>query len=409
MGQNGLRVQGGLGAKAPLLTSAPMAVEPGKTYRVSFWGKKLDNERAAANVSVVFLDATGQPIEGLKAIRLIPTSGISFAGGFEKQFVGAIAPPGSEKMLVTIQPQGKGAGYLDDFQVETVDEQTKPAIDSEALAREVEADPHRGKPAPKIVIKVDDLATVREDDVIHANWTKFVDYIKEKKIKVGIGLLANSLEADKPKYLAWLKGLLATGQIEIWLHAYDHQSHLVDGKLFPEFSGLSPDEQKARLAKCQQLGKDKLGLAFQTFGPPGQGGIPAGLPPTTPLGVGKTAMDENTLKAIAGDPDFKVVMYPAPVDDLGARLEAGGKVTVLRRVFCVNLENPVFSPNFDIFLEGYAHNRGQDYFVLQGHPKQWDEARFQQFVKIVDFLTDQGAVFVTPSELAASLKPGKTK
>jgi peptidoglycan/xylan/chitin deacetylase (PgdA/CDA1 family) len=243
--------------------------------------------------------------------------------------------------------------------------------------------------------------------VIHANWTKFTDYVKEKKLRLGIGMLANSLEGDKPKYVAWLRELLATGQIELWLHAYDHQSHLIDGKLFPEFNGLALEEQKARLAKCQQLAREKLGQPFQTFGPPGQGGIPAGLPPTTPLGVGKTAMDENTLKAIADDPDLKAIMYPAPLDDLGARLDAAGKVTVLRRVFSVNLENPVFSPNFDIFLEGYAHNRGQDYFILQGHPKQWDEARFQQFVKIVDFLTAQGAVFVTPSELSASLKQGK--
>jgi peptidoglycan/xylan/chitin deacetylase (PgdA/CDA1 family) len=66
----------------------------------------------------------------------------------------------------------------------------------------------------------------------------------------------------------------------------------------------------------------------------------------------------------------------------------------------VNIENPIFTPSLAKFVEGYSRNSNRPYFVIQGHPQQWDEAKFDQFVKIVDFLTKEKAIFLTASEYA---------
>jgi len=104
-----------------------------------------------------------------------------------------------------------------------------------------------------------------------------------------------------------------------------------------------------------------------------------------------------------------VWLYNKPMDQAGLDLQAKGKVTVLERVWPVNLESVVGRANFASFLNGYAHNRGKAYFVLQGHPPLWGwgNDRFDEFFKIVDFLESQGAVFTTPAECAAAVAAAK--
>lgn len=47
-------------------------------------------------------------------------------------------------------------------------------------------------------------------------------------------------------------------------------------------------------------------------------------------------------------------------------------------------------------------NPDRKYFVLQGHPAAWGGPRFDEFVKIIDFLTKQKCVFMTPVEYVKS-------
>jgi peptidoglycan/xylan/chitin deacetylase (PgdA/CDA1 family) len=70
----------------------------------------------------------------------------------------------------------------------------------------------------------------------------------------------------------------------------------------------------------------------------------------------------------------------------------------------VNLEGGVGAPDFERFVRGYIKNLDRPYFVLQGHPVMWDDHRFEQFTKIIDFLVEQKARFVLPSEYVAELR-----
>jgi hypothetical protein len=147
-------------------------------------------------------------------------------------------------------------------------------------------------------------------------------------------------------------------------------------------------EQQERFSRAQKLGLDRLGFPFRTFGPGGVGGSK------------HPSFDAATLAATHSDPYMRVWLYPKPIDEAGKALEAGGKVVILDRVMDVNLERTVGNPDFNWFLEGYLKHPDREYFVLQGHPNTWDEAKFGEVLKIIDFLIQQKAVFMTPSEFA---------
>ncbi len=83
-------------------------------------------------------------------------------------------------------------------------------------------------PEPRIpvVLKVDDISS-KPDGSVSARWKRIIDFALERKIKVSIGVIANSLEGDKPAYLAYLKQVQESGLIELWFHGYD-QAALLD-------------------------------------------------------------------------------------------------------------------------------------------------------------------------------------
>jgi peptidoglycan/xylan/chitin deacetylase (PgdA/CDA1 family) len=66
----------------------------------------------------------------------------------------------------------------------------------------------------------------------------------------------------------------------------------------------------------------------------------------------------------------------------------------------MELEKPLFVPNPENVQNTYELKKDTvPYFVIQGHPNQWDDARFENFKKAVLYLRDQGVRFLTPSEL----------
>ena len=84
------------------------------------------------------------------------------------------------------------------------------------------ADAPSAKTPPRIIIKVDDFG-VGKSKTVTAQWQRFADFIKERKIKANIGFICNSLEPDRPEFFRWVKDLQGTGLVEFWLHAYEHK------------------------------------------------------------------------------------------------------------------------------------------------------------------------------------------
>ncbi len=228
-----------------------------------------------------------------------------------------------------------------------------------------------------IVIKADDL--VVQNGTVPALWEKFAGYLRERTIKSSVGIITHSLAGDTPDYFDWIKEQHASGLIEFWFHGHTHRHWKDNGADMYEFKGPSFEEQREHFTLGQRLAREKLGFAFKSFAAP------------------YNAIDANTTRALAEDPDISIWMY-------GDVKNPAGK-TVLDRDWGVNIENPVMVPNLAKFTKGYAATSAKRrYYVIQAHPQQWDDERFAEFTRIIDFLVEKEARFVTPTELVRALK-----
>jgi peptidoglycan/xylan/chitin deacetylase (PgdA/CDA1 family) len=157
--------------------------------------------------------------------------------------------------------------------------------------------PPARKAPPVIIIKVDDLR--QQNDKVHERWQRLVDFAKERKLKINIGIITDSLEGDHPNYVKWIKEQRATGLIEFWDHGFDHREWTENGVKLQEFKGPSYEQQREHLTRSATLAREKLGFSFQTFGAP------------------FNATDANTARALKEIPDYKVWLYGDKNDPAG--------------------------------------------------------------------------------------------
>lgn len=389
LGAKGLRVHAAEPTRFALV-SEPIPVTPGRTYTVSFWaGGNADATAGGLDVKMVFKDPAGNELApDMARIRKWPGVIVKSSRFPHNPLLAAAAPEGAETLSIRIASAGReavGPLHVDDFQIRELSleaptpvpaGQANPIPPSDParlkeLEAEVQANPNRGKSPPKIVIKLDDFGSHRGR--VHPRWQQVADFARAKNIKVTFGIIGKKMDEENPEFVQWVKDQHAAGRIEFWHHGWDHAERTENGKRIMEFAGEPLEHQRDHLAKTQKLAREKFGFAFTTFGAP------------------FNATDENTVQALADDPDLKVWLYGDPA-------RPAGKVVLERSA--VTIETPTMIPNYGAFLEAYAHSRGAEYFVLQGHPAGWNDERWEQFGKIVDFLIAQKAEFVLASDFA---------
>lgn len=224
---------------------------------------------------------------------------------------------------------------------------------------------------PLIVIKADDLVYRKDGTVFGAGWNRFIEIAQEQGIKTSIGIITNSLDYGTNEYFEAIRSLHDSGQVEFWNHGFTHQRDQETGH--SEFKGASYESQLETLTRGQALAQEKLGFPFTSFGSP------------------YNHKDSNTTKALREVPGLTSWMY----GDAQAEL-LPGQVVLTR---WVDLEQPVHYPEFEGFKRDFEKAPDRPYYLLQGHPGGWDEARFEQFIRIVDFLQERNVVFLTPTEL----------
>jgi peptidoglycan/xylan/chitin deacetylase (PgdA/CDA1 family) len=144
-----------------------------------------------------------------------------------------------------------------------------------------------------------------------------------------------------------------------------------------EFEHGTAAEQKAIFEKGERLAKEKLGFSLPAFGPHWSG--------TT----------DATDEALESVPDVKIWLYGPAKPKFFTRLS-------IERVMA--LENPTFVPDAEKFKALYEKNGAKrEVLVLQGHPDQWTDERWNGFVAIIEFLKSKNVVFMTPSEYMHTL------
>lgn len=389
LGAKGLRVQ----ATEPVrfnLVSEPIPVTPGRTYTVSFWaGGGETVTPGGLEVRMVFNGPAGNELAPAMArIRKWPGVIVKSSRYPANPLLAAAAPEDAATLSIRISSAGRepvGPLNLDDFQVRELSGEAPTPVPAgqanpippsdparlQELEAEIQANPYRGKSPPKIVIKLDDFGSHRGR--VHPRWQQVADFARDKNIKVTFGIIGKKMDEENPEFVRWVKDQHAAGRIEFWHHGWDHAERTDNGKRIMEFGGEPLEHQRDHLAKTQNLAREKFGFAFITFGAP------------------FNATDDNTVQVLAEDPDLKVWLYGDPA-------RPAGKVVLERSA--VTIETPTMIPNYGAFLEAYAHSRGAEYFVLQGHPAGWNDERWEQFARIVDFLIGQKAQFVLASDFA---------
>jgi peptidoglycan/xylan/chitin deacetylase (PgdA/CDA1 family) len=227
-----------------------------------------------------------------------------------------------------------------------------------------------GPAKPQIILlKLDDVVARRvSSSPVSPRWQKVADYLKANNIKGSFGIITESLEKDNADYFQWIKDIQKEGLIEFWMHGYKMRGAKDTG----EFEQGTWEEQKAILEKGEKLAQEKLGFSLPAFGPHWSG--------TT----------EETDRALEAVPSVKIWLYGPAKPKHFSRLS-------IERVLA--LENPTFVPDAEEFKELYEkHATKKVVLVLQGHPDQWTDERWNGFVAIIEFLKSKKVVFLTPSE-----------
>ncbi|MFH1136205.1 MAG: DUF2334 domain-containing protein [Pseudomonadota bacterium] len=220
----------------------------------------------------------------------------------------------------------------------------------------------------RIVLKADDMV-YNSDFGISKQWSRFLDYVVEKDLKAGVGILGNSLLTEDPRYFQILGQYLDTGRFEIWNHGFDHQLNAINpsGSVYSEFQNTTVEYQLEHLLKTQDLAQEKLGVVLTTFGAPGN------------------KFDKNTETALRQVRDITVWLFGSP---------DSSKIAPQRMA---DMEFPGGNPVFFDFVNNYYPE--VDLLVFQLHPGMWDEAKFAEFEKMIDFLSRRPVIYVLPNEI----------
>lgn len=358
--------------------SKQLPTAPGRRYKLTFW-TRTQSEGTYGGISVRFLDAAGATVGEPKSTH---AQAINTEGQWQPFDLTVTAPSGAASVKLLIHTYSKQEGVLDvdDVVFSEIDGALPPSASTEAPTATAPATsaavPTDGARGLYIVIKVDDL--IAAPGGVPPRWERFVSYLRERRIKSAVGIITQSLEADNPAFFSWIKDAHASGLVEFWHHGHTHRQWKDNGADVFEFKGPAYEDQRANFVLGQRLARERLGFAFATFGAP------------------FNLTDAATVRVLSEDSDIVVWLY-------GDKVANAGKV-VLDRDWGVNIENPIFVPSLEKFASGYAAtSASRRYYVIQGHPAQWDDARFAEFTRIVDFLVAHEARFVTPAELARAL------
>ncbi len=212
------------------------------------------------------------------------------------------------------------------------------------------------------------------------NWTYYMNYcINVKHIKTSAGIMNFSLDPDYPEpqpappdppinyyladFIAYTQSLHNTGYVEFWNHG---QTHICDPY---EFQGSSYAFQAEHLAYGQTQSLALLGFTYTAFGAP------------------CNAIDDTTTAVINDAPDIKVWLFGLPESTKMVLENGNGEIE----------PGDVGVPSYLGFLAGY--DAEADYVVLQHHPA-FEEFRsnFGEFNLIIEYLLDQKATFIKPTE-----------
>lgn len=211
-----------------------------------------------------------------------------------------------------------------------------------------------------IIMKYDDLLPETYDD-----FNRVAQYSIQHQLPVSMGVIGKGLEEDNVLYKENLKFWMKNN-IELWNHGYFHT--------LAEFSSATYQQQCQSIANTQRLMKSELGKAAATFGSPHNNST------------------ETTIHALRDTaPEIKDYLFA-----VDGSQSSNARQLLIR----CDMETTTGVIDFAFFKKNYKALRGFPYMVIQGHPSFWKEKDFLLNEQILQYLYNEGNVFITPDKFS---------
>lgn len=223
-----------------------------------------------------------------------------------------------------------------------------------------ETDPYAGKHI--IILRLDDLQSKTTGGF---EWA--LNIAIEKGVKMAFGVIGDNLEdsACNERFVDFIKYADSIG-MEIWHHGYVHSN--------TEYNGSSYSMQLESFRKTYELMEEKCGISMNTFGPP------------------YNVADSTTIKMITENfPNIATFLSVKDPDNIATQTKLNDRIII---------ETETGTVDYSTFESKYASVKKNklEYSVILGHPAMWNETSRQYFSNIIDFLKEEGCVFMTPYE-----------
>jgi len=218
-----------------------------------------------------------------------------------------------------------------------------------------------------IIMKYDDLSQESIE-----KFKRVADYSIKNNLPVSMGIKGYSLEKRNDEYLQLCK-VWNENNIELWNHGYYHTKE--------EFSVGSFEEQCTSIRKTQELARHELGIVLTCFGSPHNN---------------STETTISALREVAPE-----------ITDYFFAVDGDSRTNARQLLIRCNMETKPGNIDFDYFLEQYRICKDMPFMVIQGHPDEWQEKDFKLNEKIMQFLRDEGNIFVTPHGLPFEVEEHK--
>ena len=222
---------------------------------------------------------------------------------------------------------------------------------------------------PIAIIKLDDYGQSAQQ----ACWDSIAKYAEDNNFKMCFGLMGYTLN-NNPEQQKAAAAIANSPMIEMWCHAYNWQND--------RLTSQDPEVQAIEFSESNRVAKE-AGFEMHSFGPP------------------SGAMNELTLQVLTERfPNYNLVMCGTNISK--AYAEKYPSIFFMdKKITIESVATGTTDDVEDIKARWNAEKaNGAPYLMLQAHPGGWDSntASRDRFYEFINWLKDQGVVFMTPQE-----------
>lgn len=233
-----------------------------------------------------------------------------------------------------------------------------------------------------VILKFDDLGAKG-----YNGFKTVYEYCKANGVHIAFGAIGDSSEALSAEQWAEIKTWTENG-VEIWHHGAYHSINRNVDPYVADFQGKTAEEYIKNIKSVVDL-YAAHGIEITSVGAP------------------YNLNDDLFLDTLNKEfPNITSVMYGKDAKKIFNGYILGNRI---------NIESGTGTPSLDTLKTSYAKAANYNYMVIQMHPGSYtDEAKLSEMVASIEYLKEQGCIFMTPTEyvnycMEAANKPAEKK